>query len=140
MVVISQNMFRIIIGIIVVVGLIVIFLLLRNGKDTKTSTKFFKKQAEDKELELIDIDNKSKIKNKKYPIEQYTKLATIKENTSDITKKTLYTNNRINDKLNSLEIQTEDKKLEKVLNDIEKKEQKFERNINKKKSKLSKYE
>ncbi len=140
MIAISQNMFRIIIGIIVVVGLIIIFLLLRNGKDTKTSTKFFKKQAEIKQLELIDIDMKSRIQYKRYPIEQYTNLANIKENTSDITKKTLYTNNRINAKANSLEIKTEDKMLEKVLKDIEKKEQKFEGNINKKKSKLSKYE
>jgi hypothetical protein len=61
------------------------------------------------------------------------KLSNIRENTSDLTHKVGYFNNKINQKLYSLEEEKEYVKLQKLLTNVDKTKQKLGKKISKKK-------
>ncbi len=121
---ISQNLFYMIIAIlIVVIGLIIAFLLSRRGRRRRKSIKFIAKETELKKIKIVERDLELKPKtNILYEDTQEEKLTRIRDRTSDLTHKSGYFDNEINERANGLETQTKHLNIRKRLNNIEKKE------------------
>ncbi len=131
---IPQNVFYIIIAVIIVVGVIVALMQWRRVREGQTNVEFLTKQAELKKIDLVekDLESKRMMNDIVLPKEQQEKLTKIRENTSDLMHKAGYLHNEINERVTRLEAQTEYAKLEKLLMDIEKKEQELEKKTGKK--------
>ncbi len=136
MVAIQQNVLYIIIAVIVVVGLIIAFMLRRRrgGKEKVLNAKYFAKETEDKKIKIVERDLESNYTdNINIPYAQQKKLSNIRENTSDLTHKVGYFNNKVNEKLYSLEEEKEYMKLQKLLTNLDKTEQNLGKKLSKKK-------
>jgi hypothetical protein len=136
MVAISQNMLYIIIAVIVIIGLIVAFMLhrRRGGNDEISNPKYLAKETEYKKIKIVERDLESQYINDIVLSDgQQKKLNNIRENTSDLTHKVVYFNNKINEKLDSLEEDKEYIKLHKLLTNLNKTNQKLGKKISKKK-------
>jgi len=119
---IPQNIFYIIIAVIVIIGLIFLILQWRRVKVSQNNVAFLAKQAELRKIELVERDLESKRMMNDIILHKPEKLSQIKENTSDIMLKAGYINNEINERVNHIESTTEYMKLQKLLKDIENKE------------------
>ena len=136
MVAIEQNVLYIIIAVIIVIGLIIAFMLRRRrgGKEKILNAKYFAKETEEKKIKIVERDLESNyMDNIILPYGQQKKLSNIRENTSDLTLKVGYFNNKINQKLYSLEEEKEYVKLQKLLTNVDKTKQKLGKKISKKK-------
>ena len=135
MVAIDQNVFNIIIAVIVVVGLIVALMQWRRVREAQTNVEFLTKQAELKKIELVerDLESKRMMGDIILPKDQQEKLTNIRENTSNLMNKAGYLHGEINERVNRLEAKTEYVKLQKLLRDIEEKEKELENKTSKSK-------
>jgi hypothetical protein len=128
MMAIDQNVFYIVIAVIVVVGLIVALMQWRKVREAQTNVEFLTKQAELKKIELVerDLESKRMMNDIILPKDQQEKLTNIRENTSSLMNKAGYLHGEINERVNRLEAKTEYIKLQKLLMDIEEKEKELE--------------
>jgi 23S rRNA maturation-related 3'-5' exoribonuclease YhaM len=138
MVAIDQNVFYIIIAVIVVFGLIIALMQWRRVREAQTNVEFLTKQAELKKIELVerDLESKRMMNDIVLPKDQQEKLTNIRETTSNLMQKTGFLHSEINERVNRLEAKTEYAKLQKLLMDIEEKEKELENKS--KKSKVGK--
>lgn len=134
MVTIPQNIFYIIIAVIVVAGLIVVLMQWRRVREAQSNVKFMEKQAELRKVELVerDLESKRMMANISLTGEEQAKLSEIRKSTSDLMQKAGYLHSEINERVGRLEVQTEYVKLQKLLTDIEKKEKEFDKKTGKK--------
>jgi 23S rRNA maturation-related 3'-5' exoribonuclease YhaM len=126
---IPQNVFWIIIAVIAVAGLAVAFMQWRRVRESQSNVEFLAKQAELKKIELVerDLEAKRTMGSVVLPKDQQEKLSKIRGNTSNLMQKAGYLNSEINERITRLEAKTEYLKLQKLLNDIEKKEKELEK-------------
>jgi hypothetical protein len=126
---IPQNVFWIIVAVIAVAGLAVAFMQWRRVREAQSNVEFLARQAELKKIELVerDLEAKRTMSNVVLPKDQQEKLSGIRGNTSDLMQKAGYLNSEINERMTRLEARTEYLKLQKLLNDIEKKEKELEK-------------
>ena len=134
MVTIPQNIFYIVIAVIVVAGLIVVLMQWRRVREAQSNVKFMEKQAELRKVELVerDLESKRMMANISLTGEEQAKLSEIRKSTSDLMRKAGYMHSEINERVGRLEVQTEYVKLQKLLKDIEKKEMEFDKKTGKK--------
>ncbi|OPY22643.1 MAG: hypothetical protein A4E27_01750 [Methanobacterium sp. PtaU1.Bin242] len=127
---IPENIFYIIIAIIAVVGIIVALMQWRRVREAQSNIQFLERQAELRKIELIekDLESKRMMENViPLPKEQQERLSEIRKNTSDLMHKAGYLHSEINERVTRLEAQTEYLKLQKLLQDIDKKEKELDK-------------
>ena len=126
---IPQNVFWIIIAVIVIVGVIIAFMQWRRVREAQSNVEFLAKQAELKKIELVerDLESKRVMSNVILPKDQQERLSQIRGNTSDFMQKSGYLHSEISERVTRLEAKTEYAKLQKLLGDIEKKETELEK-------------
>lgn len=131
---IPQNLFYIIIAVIAVVGLIVALMQWRRVREAQSNIQFLEKQAEIRKIELVekDLESKRMMENViPLPKEQQERLSGIRKSTSDLMHKAGYLHSEINERVTRLEARTEYLKLQKLLQDIEKKEKELDKKVKK---------
>ena len=131
---IPQNIFYIIIVAIVIVGLIVALMQWRRVRESQSNIQFLERQAELRKIELVekDLEAKRMLENViPLPKEQQERLSEIRKNTSELMHKAGYLHGEINERVTRLEARTEYMKLQKLLEDIEKKEQELDKRAKK---------
>ena len=131
---IPQNLFYIIIAVIVLVAVIVVVSQWRRVRESQNNVAFADKQIQLKKIAMVekDLEAKRLMENViPLPEEQQKNLAQIRQNTSELMHKIGYLHSEINERVTRLEAQTEYKKLQHMLKDIEKKEKELEKNMKK---------
>lgn len=127
---IPENVFYIIIAVIAVVGIIVALMQWRRVREAQSNIQFLERQAELRKIELVekDLESKRMMENViPLPKEQQERLSEIRKNTSDLMHKAGYLHSEINERVTRLEAQTEYLKLQKLLQDIDKKEKELDK-------------
>ena len=105
--------------------------LLINPKKVSQSNntlKLMEKEIELKKIAMVekDLENKRLMENPiKLPVDQQEHLTQIRDSTSEVRNNVGYLHSEINERLARLEAQTELKKLERMLKEIEEKENKL---------------
>lgn len=125
---IPDQMFYLIIIIIVAIVLIVIVAQWRKIAQAKTSVAILEKEIQLKKMSMVekDIESKRLMDNPiPLPKNQQDSLQAIRQSTTDTRNEIGYLHSEINERLARLEAQTEQKKLEKMLKEIEAKEKKL---------------
>jgi hypothetical protein len=137
MVAIEQNVFYIIIAVVALVAIIAIIMQWRKVREAQSNVVFLEKQAELKKIELVerDLEAKRLMENViPLPKDQQEKLSQIRGETSNMMQKVGFLHSEINERVTRLETRAEYEKLQKLLEEIDKKEQQIEKK-GKKKSK-----
>ena len=123
--ILSTQNFILIVALIVVIAIIFIALQWKRVTESNNAVKLMQKEIELKKIAMVekDLETKRLMENPiQLPKEQQENLTNIRKSTSDVMNKVGYLHNEINERLARLEAQTEQKKLEKMLDDIEAKE------------------
>ncbi|MGC9517118.1 MAG: hypothetical protein ACP5C3_05395 [Methanomicrobiales archaeon] len=129
---IPQNLFYIIIAAIALVAVIVVVVQWRKVREVQNNVSFAEKQIQLKKIAMVekDLEAKRLMENViPLPEDQQKNLAQIRQNTSELMHKIGYLHSEINERVTRLEAQTEYKKLQHMLVDIEKKEKEIEKNM-----------
>ena len=121
----SSELFILIIT--VIIALVIIIILIQWGKvsQSKKSVELLEKEIELKKMSMVEKDLESKrIMENPIPIpkDQEESLKAIRESTNKVRGEVGFLHNEINERLARLEAQTEQKKLENMLKEIERKE------------------
>ncbi len=127
---IPENIFYIIITVIAVIGIIIVFMQWRRVREAQTNVEFLEKQAQLRKIELVekDLESKRMMENVvPLPKEQQERLSDIRKSTSDLMHQAGFLHSEINERITRLEARTEYLKLQKLLQDIEKKEQELDK-------------
>jgi hypothetical protein len=133
-VVIPQNLFYIIIAVIALVAIIFVLMQWRRVRESQSNVQFLEKQAELRKIELVekDLESKRMLENVfPLPREQQERLSEIRKTTSDLMHQTGYLHSEVNERVTRLEARTEYIKLQKLLQDIEKKEKELDKKTGK---------
>jgi hypothetical protein len=120
-----NELFILIIAIIALIAIIIVVIQWRRVRESQNTIKLMETEMEYKKISMVekDLESKRLMENPiQLPKEQQENLSNIRNSTSDVMNKVGYLHNEINERLARLEAQTEQKKLEKMLNDIEDKE------------------
>ena len=131
---IPTNIFYIIIVVIAVIGVIVVFMQWRKVREAQSNVEFLEKQAQLRKIELVekDLESKRMMENViPLPKEQQDRLSDIRKSTSDLMHQAGFLHSEINERVTRLEARTEYLKLQKLLQDIEKKEQELDKKTGK---------
>jgi hypothetical protein len=131
---IPQNIFLLAIAIIALVAIIVVVIQWRRVKEIQNNAILLEKQIELKKIALVEKDLESKrLMETSIPLpkDQQEKLSNIRKNTSELMHEVGYMHSEISERLARLETQTEFKKLQKMLKDIEQKEKELNKNVEK---------
>jgi len=131
---IPQNLFYIIIVVIAVIGLIVALMQWRRVREGQSNVQFLERQAELRKIELVEKDLESKRMMESViplPKEQQDRLSDIRKTTTDLMHKSGFLHSEINERVTRLEARTEFIKLQKLLQDIEKKEAELDKKAKK---------
>ena len=131
---IPENIFYIIIAVIAVVGLIIALMQWRKVREAQSNIQFLEKQAQLRKIELVekDLESKRMMENViPLPKEQQERLSEIRKSTSDLMHQAGFLHSEINERVTRLEARTEYLKLQKLLQDIEKKEQQLDKKSSK---------
>jgi len=131
---IPENIFYIIIAVIAVIGIIIVFMQWRRVREAQTNVEFLEKQAQLRKIELVekDLESKRMMENVvPLPKEQQERLSDIRKSTSDLMHQAGFLHSEINERITRLEARTEYLKLQKLLQDIEKKEQELDKKFGK---------
>ena len=127
---IPDQMFLLIILLIVAIVVIIIVFQWRKVAQAKTSVEMLEKEIQLKKMSMVekDIETKRLMDNPiPLPQDQQDSLKAIRQSTTDVRNEIGYLHSEINERLARLEAQTEQKKLEKMLKEIEAKEKKLNR-------------
>ena len=125
---IPNQMFLLIILIIVAVVIIIIIFQWKSIQNSKNSILLLEKEIELKKMSMVekDIESKRLMDNPiPLPQEQQDSLSAIRQSTTEARNRVGYLHSEINERLAKLEAETEQKKLEKMLKEIEAKEAKL---------------
>ncbi len=123
--IIPDQLFILILVIIFAVIIIIVVLQWKKVSQSKNDIKLIEKEIELKKMAMVekDLESKRLMENPiQLPPEQQENLSQIRESTSDLMNDIGYKHTEINERLARLEAQTEQKKLEKMLKEIEEKE------------------
>ncbi|MDR3062803.1 MAG: hypothetical protein LBU40_01520 [Methanobrevibacter sp.] len=126
--IIPTQIFYLIILVVVLVGIILIIYQLKNMRESSNSIRIIEKEIELKKISMVekDVEQKRLIESQiNIPKDQQESLAKIRNSTSGVLNEVKYLHNEINERLTLLEAQTEQKKLEKMLKEIELKEKRL---------------
>ncbi|MBO6122567.1 MAG: hypothetical protein J6P09_01850 [Methanobrevibacter sp.] len=127
---IPDQMFLLIILVIVAIVLIIIVAQWRSIAKSKNEIKLLEKEIELKKMSMVekDIESKRLMDNPiPLPKEQQDSLSAIRQSTTEARSRVGYLHSEINERLARLEAETEQKKLEKMLKEIERKEAKLQK-------------
>ena len=125
---IPEQMFLLIIVLIVVIALIIIVFQWKSIVKSKNSISILQKEIELKKMSMVekDIESKRLMDNSiPLPQEQQDNLSAIRQSTTEARSRVGYLHSEINERLARLEAETEQRKLEKMLKEIEEKEEKL---------------
>ncbi len=131
---IPQNIFLIIIAVIALIAIVVVVIQWRRVRETQNNVVLLDKQIELKKISLVEKDMESKrLMETAIPLpkDQQDNLVKIRKGTSDLMGEIGYLHSEISERLARLEAQTEFKKLQKMLNEIEVKESELDKNMKK---------
>ncbi len=131
---IPQNIFLLAIGIIALIAIIVVVVQWRKVRETQNDVLIMDRQIELKKISMVEKDLESKrLMETTIPLpkDQQEKLSQIRKNTSDLMHEVGFLHSEISERLARLEAQSEFKKLQKLLNEIEEKEKKLDKNTKK---------
>lgn len=127
---IPDQIFYLIILIIVAVVLLIIVFQWRKVAESKNSISILEKEIELKKMSMVekDIESKRLMDNPiPLPQEQQDSLSAIRQSTTEVRSNVGYLHSEINERLARLEAETEQRKLEKMLKEIEAKEKKLKK-------------
>ena len=125
---IPDQMFILILVVILALVLTIIVFQWRKVAQAKTSVEMLEKEIQLKKMSMVekDIETKRLMDNPiPLPQDQQDSLKAIRQSTNDVRNEIGYLHSEINERLARLEAQTEQKKLEKMLKEIEAKEKKL---------------
>ena len=123
--VLPNQTFILIIAIIAFIAIILIVFQWKRVTVSNNAVKLMQNEIELKKISLVekDLESKRLMENPiPLPKEQQENLSNIRKSTSEVMNKVGYLHSEINERLARLEAQTEQKKLEQMLNNIENKE------------------
>ena len=127
---IPDQMFLLLILVIVAIVLIIIIFQWKSVSNSKNSILLLEKEIELKKMSMVekDIESKRLMDNPiPLPQEQQDHLSEIRQSTTEARSRVVFLHSEINERLARLEAETEQRKLEKMLTEIEEKEQKLEK-------------
>ena len=127
---IPDQPFILIILVIIAFVVIIVAVQWKSVAKSKTSIVLLEKEIELKKMSMIekDIESKRLMDNPiPLPQEQQGSLSAIRQSTTQVRSEVGYLHSEINERLARLEAQTEQKKLEKMLKEIEAKEAKLKK-------------
>ncbi|WP_407454349.1 hypothetical protein [Methanobrevibacter sp.] len=127
---IPDQIFYLIILVIVAVVLLIIVFQWRRVAESKNSIMVLEKEIELKKMSMVekDIESKRLMDNPiPLPQEQQDSLSAIRQSTTEVRSNVGYLHSEINERLARLEAETEQRKLEKMLKEIEAKEKKLKK-------------
>lgn len=127
---IPDQLFILIILVIIAFVVIIVAVQWKSVAKSKTSIVLLEKEIELKKMLMIekDIESKRLMDNPiPLPQEQQDSLSAIRQSTTQVRSEVGYLHSEINERLARLEAQTEQKKLEKMLKEIEAKEAKLKK-------------
>ena len=125
---IPDQMFLLIVLVIVAFVLIIIVFQWRKMAQSKNSIAILEKEIELKKMSMVekDIESKRLMDNPiPLPQDQQDRLSEIRQSTTEARSRVGFLHSEINERLARLEAETERKKLEKMLTEIEEKEKKL---------------
>ena len=125
---IPDQMFLLIILIIIAIVVIIVVFQWKSIAKSKNSISILEKEIELKKMSMVekDIESKRLMDNPiPMPKEQQDNLSAIRESTTEARNRVGYLHSEINERLARLEAETEQRKLEKMLKEIEEKEAKL---------------
>ena len=126
--IIPTQIFILILVIILAAVVVVIIYQWRKVSQSNNSLKLLEKEIELKKIAMVekDLESKRLMENPvKLPEAQQEELAQIRQSTAEVRSNVGYLHSQVNERLARLEAQTELKKLEKMLSEIEEKEKKL---------------
>ena len=127
---IPDQLFILIILVIIAFVVIIVAVQWKSVAKSKTSIVLLEKEIELKKMSMTekDIESKRLMDNPiPLPQEQQDSLSAIRQSTTQVRSEVGYLHSEINERLARLEAQTEQKKLEKMLKEIEAKEAKLKK-------------
>ena len=125
---IPNQMFLLIVLVIIAIVLIIIVFQWRSIAQSKNSIAILEKEIELKKMSMVekDIESKRLMDNPiPLPQDQQDRLSEIRQSTTEARSRVGFLHSEINERLARLEAETERKKLEKMLTEIEEKEKKL---------------
>lgn len=125
---IPDQMFLLIILVIVAIVLIIIVAQWRSVAKSKNEIIMLEKEIELKKMSMVekDIESKRLMDNPiPLPQDQQDRLSEIRQSTTEARSRVGFLHSEINERLARLEAETEQRKLEKMLTEIEEKEKKL---------------
>lgn len=121
-----DQIFILIIAIIALIAIIIIVMQWRRVRESQNTVRIMETEIELKKISMVekDLESKRLMENPiQLPKDRQDNLSNIRKSTSDIMGNVGYLHSEINERLARLEAQTEQKKLAKMLKEIETKEQ-----------------
>ena len=125
---IPDQMFLLIVLVIIAIVLIVVVFQWKSISNSKNSILMLEKEIQLKKMSMVekDIESKRLMDNPiPLPKDQQDNLSAIRQSTTEARSRVGYLHSEINERLARLEAETEQKKLEKMLKEIEQKEKKI---------------
>ena len=125
---IPDQMFILILVVIAAIVLIIIVFQWKSISNSKNSIAILEKEIELKKMSMVekDIESKRLMDNPiPLPQDQQDRLSEIRQSTTEARSRVGFLHSEINERLARLEAETERKKLEKMLTEIEEKEKKL---------------
>ena len=132
---IPDQMFLLLVLVILAVVLIIVVFQWKSMSKSKNSILILEKEIELKKMSMVekDIESKRLMDNPiPMPKEQQDNLSAIRQSTTEARSRVGYLHSEINERLARLEAETDQRKLEKMLTEIEEKEKKLQKMNNKK--------
>ncbi|MCL2687605.1 MAG: hypothetical protein FWE58_03635 [Methanobrevibacter sp.] len=126
-----EQLLILIIAIIALITVIVIVVQWRRVKESQNTIKLLETEIELKKMSMVEKDMETKRLMEtpiQLPKDQQDKLSDIRKSTSQAMTEVGFLHNEINERLARLEVQTEEKKLQKMLKEIEAKEKQLTKN------------
>ena len=127
---VPDQIFMLVIVIIVAIVIIILAYQWRKVAQSKSSIILLEKEIELKKMSMVEKDIESKrLMDNPIPLPQdkQDSLSAIRQSTTDVRSEVGYLHSEINERLARLEAETELKKLEKMLKEIEAKEEKLKK-------------
>ena len=127
---IPTQYFILIVLIILCILIIIVVFQWKSVAKSKNSILMLEKEIELKKMNMVekDIENRRLMDNPiPLPKDQQDNLSAIRKSTTEVRNEVGYLHSQINERLARLEAQTEQKKLEKMLKEIEAKEKKLKK-------------
>ena len=125
---IPDQMFLLLIVVIAAVVLIIVVFQWKSISKSKNSIAILEKEIELKKMSMVekDIESKRLMDNPiPLPQDQQDRLSEIRQSTTEARSRVGFLHSEINERLARLEAETEQRKLEKMLTEIEEKEKKL---------------